>query len=63
MQVSARYSRDPYNMLDQLKKMNLKHVKVKTLAQKILEIFTLINSGCLWGEEERHSFEEVVKRN
>ena len=29
MQVSARYSRDPYNMLDQLKKMNLKHVKVK----------------------------------
>jgi len=27
-QVSARYSRDPYNMLDQLKKMNLKHVKV-----------------------------------
>merc|ERR1712130_1030886 len=27
-EVSARYSRDPYNMLDQLKKMNLKHVKV-----------------------------------
>ena len=26
--MSARYSRDPYNMLDQLKKMNLKHVKV-----------------------------------
>ena len=27
-QVSAHYSADPYNMLDQLKKMNLKHVKV-----------------------------------
>ena len=27
-QVTARYSRDPYKMLDQLKKMNLKHVKV-----------------------------------
>ena len=28
MQVSAHYSADPYNMLDQLKKMNLKHVRV-----------------------------------
>ena len=28
VQVSAHYSADPYNMLDQLKKMNLKHVKV-----------------------------------
>jgi len=27
-EVSAHYSADPYNMLDQLKKMNLKHVKV-----------------------------------
>ena len=63
LQVSARYSRDPYNMLDQLKKMNLKHVKVKTYHKKSFKIFTLINSGCLWGEEERHSFEEVVKRN
>jgi len=27
-EVTARYSRDPYKMLDQLKKMNLKHVKV-----------------------------------
>ena len=42
MQVSAHYSADPYNMLDQLKKMNLKHVKVayggnnknKTVAKK-----------------------------
>ena len=31
LQVSARYSRDPYNMLDQLKKMNLKHVKVEMI--------------------------------
>jgi len=27
-EVSAHYSADPYNMLDQLKKMNLKHLKV-----------------------------------
>ena len=27
-EVSAHYSADPYKMLDQLKKMNLKHVKV-----------------------------------
>ena len=27
-QVSAHYSADPYKMLDQLKKMNLKHKKV-----------------------------------
>ena len=27
-------------MLDQLKKMNLKHVKVKTLAQKILQNYS-----------------------
>jgi len=27
-EVSARYGRDPYNMLSQLKKLNLKHVKV-----------------------------------
>lgn len=27
-EISAHYSADPYNMLDQLKKMNLKHVKV-----------------------------------
>jgi len=27
-EVSARYSADPYKMLDQLKKMNLKNVKV-----------------------------------
>jgi len=41
-EVSAHYSADPYNMLDQLKKMNLKHVKVayggnnknKTVAKK-----------------------------
>jgi hypothetical protein len=26
--VSAHYNADPYKMLDQLKKMNLKHVKV-----------------------------------
>ena len=26
--MSAHYSADPYNMLDQLKKMNLKHIKV-----------------------------------
>ena len=28
LQVSAHYNTDPYKMLDQLKKMNLKHVKV-----------------------------------
>lgn len=50
-------------MLDQLKKMNLKHVKVKTKHKKSFKIFSLVNPGCLWGEEERHSFEEVVKRN
>ena len=41
-QVSAHYNADPYKMLDQLKKMNLKHVKVaygvskknKTVAKK-----------------------------
>ena len=27
-QVSAHYNTDPYNMLSQLKKMNLKHIKV-----------------------------------
>merc|ERR1712059_178543 len=27
-EISAHYSADPYNMLAQLKKMNLKHVKV-----------------------------------
>ena len=27
-EVSAHYGADPYNMLGQLKKMNLKHVKV-----------------------------------
>ena len=27
-QVSAHYNADPYKMLDQLKKMNLKHIKV-----------------------------------
>ena len=26
--MSAHYNADPYKMLDQLKKMNLKHVKV-----------------------------------
>ena len=34
LQVSAHYSADPYNMLDQLKKMNLKHVKVAYGAAK-----------------------------
>ena len=34
IQVSAHYSADPYNMLDQLKKMNLKHVKVAYGAAK-----------------------------
>jgi len=33
-EVSAHYSADPYNMLDQLKKMNLKHVKVAYGDQK-----------------------------
>ena len=40
--MSAHYNTDPYKMLDQLKKMNLKHVKVaygvskkkKTVAKK-----------------------------
>jgi hypothetical protein len=27
-QVSAHYNADPYKMLDKLKKMNLKHIKV-----------------------------------
>ena len=34
IQVSAHYSADPYNMLDQLKKMNLKHIKVAYGAAK-----------------------------
>ena len=33
-QVSAHYTADPYKMLDQLKKMNLKHVKVAYGEQK-----------------------------
>jgi len=33
-EVSARYSADPYNMISQLKKMNLKHVKVAYGKQK-----------------------------
>ena len=28
IQVSAHYNADPYNMLSQLKKMNLKNIKV-----------------------------------
>ena len=33
-QVSAHYDADPYNMLSQLKKMNLKHVKVAYKSSK-----------------------------
>ena len=34
LQVSAHYSADPYKLLDQLKKMNLKHIKVAYGANK-----------------------------
>ena len=32
--MSAHYNADPYKMLDQLKKMNLKHIKVAYGATK-----------------------------
>ena len=50
--VSARYSRDPYNMLDQLEKMNLKHVKVKNdracATNKLMLFFVQVALSMIW---------------
>ena len=61
--MSARYSRDPYNMLDQLKKMNLKHIKVKIDGTCASNKLMLNFSGCLWGQEKWHSFKDILKRS
>ena len=53
--MSAHYSADPYKMLDQLKKMNLKHIKVAYGATKKKK--TVIKK-----KGEKRAFEEDIKK-
>ena len=54
LQVSAHYSADPYKMLDQLKKMNLKHIKVAFGATK--------KNKTAIKKEQKRVFEEDIKK-
>jgi len=53
-EVSAHYSADPYNMLDQLNKMNLKHVKVAYGGNK--------KNTTVSKKEEKEVLEEDIKK-
>ena len=52
--MSAHYSADPYKMLDQLKKMNLKHIKVAYGTTK--------KNSTITKKKEKKVFEEDIKK-